>query len=70
MKATGIVSTIDEVGRLVLPKKIRNQLDLKQVEIFIDGDSIVLKNIILHVYFAEAQTQLLSITEKRCAPTA
>lgn len=43
MKATGIVSTIDEVGRLVLPKKIRNQLDLKQVEIFIDGDSVVLK---------------------------
>lgn len=43
MKATGLVSTIDEVGRLVLPKKIRNQLDLKQVEIFLDGDSVILK---------------------------
>ncbi len=46
MKSTGVVRKIDELGRIVLPIEIRNNMDIKSrdaVEIFVDGDKIVLK---------------------------
>ena len=46
MKATGIVRKMDELGRIVLPIELRNRLDIgpkDPIEIFTDGDSIVLK---------------------------
>ena len=47
MKATGIIRRIDELGRIVVPKEIRKNLRIKEVEnleIFIDeNDNIVLK---------------------------
>jgi transcriptional pleiotropic regulator of transition state genes len=45
MKSTGIVRKIDNLGRLVLPKELRDQLDLPEgtpMEVFIDGESIIL----------------------------
>lgn len=46
MKATGIVRRIDELGRVVIPKEIRNTLRLKSgdpLEIFTDRDELMLK---------------------------
>ena len=46
MKSTGVVRPIDTLGRFVLPKEIRDTMDLKTkdpVEIFVDGDKIILK---------------------------
>lgn len=47
MKATGSVRQIDKLGRLVLPSDIRKALDITagvdSVEIFSDGDSVILK---------------------------
>ena len=46
MKATGIVRKVDELGRIVLPIELRRTLniDIKDpVEIFVDGDSIMIK---------------------------
>ena len=46
MKSTGMVSDIDEMGRIVIPKELRKSFDLNikdHVEIFTDGDCIVLK---------------------------
>lgn len=46
MKATGIVRKLDNLGRVTLPIELRRSLnlDLKDpVEIFVDGDSIVLR---------------------------
>ena len=46
MKSTGIVRRIDELGRIVLPIEIRKTLDLSSkdaVEIFVDGNSIILE---------------------------
>ena len=47
MKATGMVRTVDELGRLVIPKELRRLLGLKEgkdsFEIFIDDN----KNVIL-----------------------
>ncbi len=47
MKSTGIVRPVDELGRIVLPKELRKSMDIENkgdsVEIFVDGDKIVLK---------------------------
>ena len=46
MKLAGIVRRIDELGRIVIPKEIRKTLHIKNgenLEIFIDGETIVLK---------------------------
>ncbi len=46
MKSTGIVRRIDPLGRLVLPKEIRNVLDIPEgtpMEIYTEGESIILK---------------------------
>ena len=43
---TGMVRKIDELGRIVIPKEIRNSLHIKNgedVSIFIKEDMIVLK---------------------------
>jgi len=46
MKSTGIVRKVDELGRITLPIELRRSLSLDvkdPVEIFIDGDQIILK---------------------------
>ena len=46
MKSTGIVRKVDELGRIVLPIELRRTLDIGErdsLEIYVDGDSIVLK---------------------------
>ena len=46
MKSTGVVRKIDNTGRLVLPRELRSLLDIQErdnIEIFIDGDKIVLQ---------------------------
>ncbi len=46
MKATGIVRRVDELGRLVLPKELRNTLQIKHddpLEIYVEEDMVILK---------------------------
>lgn len=46
MKSTGMVRPVDELGRIVLPKELRKSLGINprdSVEIFTDGDRIVLQ---------------------------
>ena len=46
MKATGIVRKVDELGRIVLPIELRRKLNIEikdPVEIFVEGDFILLK---------------------------
>ncbi len=45
MKSTGIVRSIDELGRIVLPMELRKTMDIKKkdkLEIYVEGDNIVL----------------------------
>lgn len=51
MKSTGIVRKVDELGRIVLPIELRRTLDIAEkdsMEIYIEGDTIILKSISLH----------------------
>ena len=50
MKSTGMVRKVDDLGRVVLPKELRQMLGIEKsetmdacVEIFVDGENIVLK---------------------------
>lgn len=46
MKSLGIVRKIDELGRIVLPVELRRKFDIDvkdSLEIYTDGDSIILK---------------------------
>ena len=46
MKSTGIVRNVDELGRIVLPKELRNILGIEvktPMEIFTDDNNIILR---------------------------
>lgn len=46
MKSTGIVRKVDDLGRVVLPKELRNvlQIDSKTaLEIYVEEDKIILR---------------------------
>lgn len=46
MKSTGMIRKVNELGRITLPKELRRTLEIENgnpVEIFIDGDQIILK---------------------------
>ena len=46
MKSTGIVRRVDDLGRIVLPREIRKILNIDprdSLEIFMDGDTIILR---------------------------
>ena len=47
MKSTGMVRSVDKMGRVVIPKEIRAQLDIKNnidsFEIYMEGDNVILR---------------------------
>ena len=46
MKATGIVRKLDQLGRIVIPKELRNTFDLSEgdpIEIFVENQDIILR---------------------------
>lgn len=46
MKSTGIARSVDSLGRVVLPKELRDVMDIppgEPLELFIDDDRIILK---------------------------
>lgn len=47
MKSAGIIRSVDKMGRVVIPKDIRSQLNIRSeidsVEIRVDGDTIIIR---------------------------
>lgn len=57
MKATGIVRRIDHLGRIVLPKELRAQLEITEgtpLEMYMDGNMIVLAKYVKGCLFCGA----------------
>ena len=71
MKATGIVRRVDELGRIVLPIELRRTLDIEikdPLEIFVDGDRIILKKYTPACIFCGSASDVRRIKEKNvCA---
>ena len=68
MKSTGIVRKVDELGRIVLPKELRKMFDIDHkdpIEIYVDGDSIILKKYEPACLFCESATDVVNFMDKR-----
>ncbi|NLO46578.1 MAG: AbrB/MazE/SpoVT family DNA-binding domain-containing protein [Clostridiales bacterium] len=69
MKSLGIVRRIDHVGRIVLPKELRRMFDLEDnedaVEIFVDGDKIILKKYEPSCIFCDSASDISDFMGKR-----
>ena len=67
MKSTGIVRKMDELGRVVIPIEIRNQFKIKKkdpIEIYVKGDTIVLKKVEQNCIFCGNTENLLEYQDK------
>lgn len=67
MKSTGIVRKLDELGRVVIPKEIRNKLDIEEkdpIEIYVDGNAIILKKSVSGCIFCNNSKGLTTYKEK------
>ena len=67
MRATGMSRPVDELGRIVIPKEIRRSFKIKDkdlLEIFIEGDSIVLKKAVSSCIICNSSEQIEEINEK------
>lgn len=68
MKSTGILKSVDELGRIVLPKKMRENLDIDirdRVEIFVEGDRIILKKYMPTCVFCDGDQDIVMFNGKR-----
>ncbi len=63
MKSTGIVRSLDNMGRLVLPIELRKTLQIKErdpIEIFTEGNTIVLRKYAPCCTFCQSSENLVS----------
>ena len=68
IKATGIVRRIDELGRLVLPKELRNTMQIQSgdpVEIYVEEDRIILKKYQPVCIFCGSPEDLIDFGDKK-----
>ncbi|SDX39978.1 transcriptional pleiotropic regulator of transition state genes [Marininema mesophilum] len=67
MKGIGIVRKVDHLGRVVLPKELRDTMNIHPhdgVEIFVHNDSIVLQKYNPSCIFCESADQLFYFKSK------
>ena len=68
MKSTGIVRKVDELGRIVLPIEMRRTLNIEEkdsLEIYVEGDSVILRKYQPTCIFCGAGESLVTYREKR-----
>ena len=68
MKSTGIVRKVDELGRIVLPMELRKSMGIKEkdaLEIFVDGDKVILKKYEPADIFTGSMEDLIEYRGKR-----
>ncbi len=68
MKSTGIFRRIDSLGRFVLPKELRKSLNIHQndyLQIFLDGENIVLQKSQLSCILCNGMDDLVDFQDKK-----
>ncbi|MGN1310179.1 MAG: AbrB/MazE/SpoVT family DNA-binding domain-containing protein [Clostridia bacterium] len=61
MKSTGIIRKVDELGRIVIPKEIRDNLDIAEgngLQIYVDGNKVILKKDVSNCLLCENEKNL------------
>lgn len=72
MKSTGIVRKVDRLGRVVIPIELRRNLDIEEkdaLEIFIDGEHIVLKKYAPACIFCGQAKDVTTFKNKNICPS-
>jgi transcriptional pleiotropic regulator of transition state genes len=67
MKAVGIARRVDQLGRVVLPKELRDTLDMKPgdpIEMYPDGELLYMKKYLPECIFCESTEEVLEYKEK------
>ncbi|MGM0414740.1 MAG: AbrB/MazE/SpoVT family DNA-binding domain-containing protein [Bacillota bacterium] len=67
MKATGIVRKIDELGRVVIPKELRETMEIDKkdpMEVFVDKDQIILTKYKPSCTFCQSQEDIVEFSDK------
>ena len=74
MKFTGVSRPIDELGRIVIPKEIRNALGIRpkdEIEIYIEDGSMIMRKASPCCAVCGSEAGLLQISDKYiCAECA
>ena len=68
MKSTGVVRKVDELGRIVLPKALREIMDIQvkdSLEIFTEGHRIILQKYYPACEFCNNADNVVYFGEKR-----
>ena len=68
MNSTGILRSVDELGRIVLPKSMRQNLEISerdQLEIYTEGDRIILRKYQPSCVFCETSENIVFFNGKR-----
>ena len=63
----GIIRTMDELGRVVLPIELRRTLDIAEkdaLEIYVDGDTVILKKYAPSCVFCNGTGSVMKFREK------
>lgn len=71
VKSTGIVRRVDELGRIVLPIEMRRTLNIGEkdsLEIYVDGDSIILRKYQAACVFCESTKKIVNYRGKNVCP--
>ncbi len=71
MKSTGIVRTVDELGRIVLPIEMRRTLYIAErdaLEIYVEGASVILKKYKPSCIFCDATKDISVFKGKNICP--
>lgn len=69
MRSTGITRKVDELGRIVLPMELRRSLNIKEddpLEVWVDGDSIILVKHIPKCVFCGQETTEMTHNKPVC----
>ncbi len=72
MKTTGIIRKIDDLGRIVLPIELRKKMGIGQhdsIEIYVDGDKVILKKHETECIFCGAHKDLSEYKGKSVCAT-
>jgi transcriptional pleiotropic regulator of transition state genes len=71
MKATGIVRSVDNLGRVVLPMELRRTLGIEisdPLEVYTDEDKIILRKYTPGCTFCDNSSDLTTYKGKRICP--
>lgn len=71
IKSLGIIRKVDELGRLVIPKEVRNVLGLEEktpVEMYMDNETVILKKYIPGCHCCNETEQLTEIMGLKLCP--